>query len=356
MAKVTIGLKVGSTSIKFVEIMHRKNRFRLKKMGIDELPISEKQDGYLNNIDVLAEKIKDVIDSNKLNPRRMVTGVEGESVVVRIIRVPQMKDSELRRAIRWEAEEHIPYPMEEVSLGYHILKRDLLGARGREVSVLLVGVKRKSIDEHLSIFQRTGLCPAIVDVNSLALYNVVKNSNIDTPEGTTLLNIGHQTTNLVIIAEDFPFLVRDISFGGNNITQKLARAWGISYQEAEQVKKTRGITGIDIESEISIEEKEISRIIRDSLEELIKEIVHSFEYFASSRKGALVQRIILSGGGSLIKNMDKFLSQELEVPVQRINPFNNINYSQERFQEFLPSKNSLFAVPVGLALREVSWL
>jgi len=357
MAKVTVGLKVGSTSVKFVEIMHGKgSRFRLKKMGVEEFPLSEKHQGYLNHSSFLAGKVQEVITLHRLNPRRIVTGVEGESVVVRIIRVPQMKDSELRKAIRWEAEEHIPYPMEDVSLGYHILKRDLLGSRGREVSVLLVGVKRKSIDEYLSIFQQVGLCPAVIDVNSLALYNVVKNSNIETTEGTALLNIGHRITNLVIIAEDFPFLVRDINFGGDNITRDLAKAWGISYLEAEQVKKTRGITGIGPELEVSIEERELSRIIRDSLEELIKEIVHSFEYFTSNRKGALVQRVILAGGGSLIKNMDKFLSQELEIPVQRINPFSNISYPKEKFQQFLPSLGPLFAIPAGLALREISWI
>jgi type IV pilus assembly protein PilM len=356
MAKVTVGLKVGSTSLKFVEIIQRKGGFRLKKIGVEEFPLSEKSQEYLSHSSFLAGKIQEVITIHKLNPRRIVTGVEGKSVVVRIIRVPQMKDSELRRAIKWEAEEHIPYPMEDVSLGYYVLRRDLLGSRGREISILLVGVKRKSIDEHLSIFQQAGLCPAIIDVNSLALYNVVKNSNIEITEGTALLNIGHRISNLVIIAEDFPWLVRDINFGGDNITRDLAKAWGISYVEAEKVKKTRGISGIDLESEVSIEEKEISRVIRDSLEVLIKEIVHSFEYFTSNRKGALVQRVFLAGGGSLIKNMDKFLSQELEISVQRINPFSNIRYPEKKFQQFLPSRGPLFAIPAGLALREVSWI
>lgn len=356
MAKVIVGLKVGSTSLKFVEIMHGKVGFRLKKIGVEEFPLSEKHQGYLSHSNFLAGKIQEVITIHKLNPRRIVTGVEGESVVVRIIRIPQMKDSELRRAIRWEAEEHIPYPMEDVSLGYHVLKRDLLGSRGREISLLLVGVKRRSIDEHLSIFQQVGLCPAIIDVNSLALYNVVKNSNIKITEGTALLNIGHRITNLVIIAEDFPWLVRDINFGGDNITRDLAKTWSISYVEAEKLKKTRGITGIDLESEVGIEEKEISRVIRDSLEVLIKEIVHSFEYFTSNRKGALVQRVFLAGGGSLLKNMDKFLSQELEISVQRINPFSSIDYSEKKFQQFLPSRGPLFAIPAGLALREISWI
>jgi len=354
MAKTTVGLKIGSTSIKFVELVHLRDGCKLRKIGVEEFPLSEKTQGYLNNVNFIAEKLKEIITTHKINSHKIVSGVEGESVVVRIIRVPQMKDSELRRAIRWEAEEQIPYPMDDVSLGYHILKKNLLGARGREVAVLIVGVKKQSIDEHLNIFQQIGLTPAIVDVNSLALYNIVKNSSIEISEGTALLNIGHRVTNLVITAEDFPFMVRDINFGGENITQNLMRRWGISYVEAEKLKKTRGMIRFDLET-ASIEEKEMSRIITDSLEELIKEIVHSFEYFASNRKGALVQKVILSGGCSLIKNLDKFLSQELEIPVQKINPFSNVSYSRDKFAQFLPSLVPLFAVPAGLALREISW-
>jgi len=354
MAKTTVGLKVGSTSLKFVEIFHKKDKHRLKNLGIENFPFSEKQEGYLNHISFVAEKIKEVIRTHRLNPRRIVTGVEGESVVVRIIRVPYMKESELREAIRWEAEEHLPYPIEEISLDYHILKKNLLGSEGREMSVLLAGVKKESIDEYLQIFQQAGFCPTAIDVNSLALYNVIENIRMDKMEGSAILNIGHYITNLLILAEDYPFLVRDIKFGGHDITRSLMQGLGVSYTEAEDIKKSRSLVDINQKLSRHIKEEEMEQIVRNSLGEFIKEVVRSFEYFTSNKEGSPVHRVILSGGGCLIRNIDSILSQELEVPVQKMDPFVNIAYQKTKFQDFLPSFSPLFAIPVGLALRRIS--
>lgn len=346
MAKVTVGLKIGSTSLKFVEILHSKGRFKLKNMGVENFSFSEKKDGYVSNVSFVATKIKEIIRRYRLNPKRIVTGVEGESVVVRIIKVPYMKERELREAIRWEAQEHLPYPLDEITLGYHVLRRDLIGAQGREMSVLIAGVKRQTVDEYLGIFQEAGICPAIIDVNSLALYNVAENMGI-AKEGVALLNIGHRVTNLLILSEGSPFLVRDIKFGGNDVTLFLMKSFNIGYVEAENLKKSYTLSPDN--------QEKIEQAIRGSMGEFLNEIIRSFEYYASNREGSVVQRIVISGGCSLLKEVEVALSQELEIPVERMNPFVKISYRQGDFGSFLPSLSCLFAVPVGLALREVSF-
>ena len=356
MNKVTLGLKIGSTSLKFVEILHKKDKCSLKNLGIEYFPLSEKLESYLNHPSFLAQKIKEVIRKYSLSSRRIVSGVEGESVAVRVIRVPYMKDNELREAIRWEAEEHLPYPMEDITLGYQVLKNNLLGSQGREMSVLLAGVKKETIDEHLQIFQQAGFSPAIVDVSSLAFYNVAENININKTEGTALLNIGHYITNLLILAEDYPFLVRDIKFGGDDITRSLMENLRITYIKAENIKKARDFTEIQRQLSEDVRGEEIEQIIRASLGELIKEVVRSFEYFTSNQEGSPVQKVILSGGSCLIENIDNFLSQELEVPVEKMHPFVNINYQKTKFQNFLPSLSPLFAISVGFALRQISYI
>lgn len=354
MAKTTVGLEVGSTCLKFAEILHKKSKYRLKNLGIENFPFSEKEESYLNHTSFLAKKIKEVVRTYNLNPRRIVTGVGGESVVVRVIRVPYMKESELREAIRWEAEEHLPYPVEEVSLDYNILNKDLLGSQGREMSVLLAGVKRESVNEHLQIFQHAGFCPAVIDVNSLALYNVAENINMSKTEGIALLNIGHYITNLLVLAEDYPFLVRDIKFGGDDIARSLMRQLDLSYIEAENIKKTPGLSEVNQGVDKQIGGEQIRQTIRNSLSDLIKEVVRSFEYFTSNREGSPVNKVILSGGSCLVENIDNLLSQELEVSVEKVNPFADISYQKTRFQNFLPSFSHLFATPVGLALRKIS--
>ena len=116
MARTTVGIKIGSTSLKFAELAHSKGKHKLLNLGIEHLAYSEKEGRYPGYTGLLAQKLQDVVRTNNLNPRRIVTGIQGELVAVRIIRVPYMKDSELRDAVRWEAEEHLPYPVEDLSL------------------------------------------------------------------------------------------------------------------------------------------------------------------------------------------------------------------------------------------------
>jgi len=353
---ITVGLKIGSTSLKFVELLHKKNEYKVRNLGKEDFPLSEKREGYVNYTSFIAQKIKDVIRKYNLSYKRIVTGIEGESVAVRLIRVPYMKDSELHEAIKWEAQEHLPYPLDDVALDYYVLKRNLLGAQGREMSVLLAGVRKQTIDEHLQIFQEAGLCPAIIDVNSLALYNICERIKMDKKEGTALLNIGHYITNLLILTEDYPFLVRDIKFGGHNITLSLAESLGVTYREAEEIKKARIFSERAQQLGKSVSEEEVEEIIRSSLGELINEVVRSFEYFTSNREGSPVRKVITSGGTSLVKNIDVLLSQELGISIEKMNPFANISYSKTDFRELLPSLSPAFAVPVGLALREISYV
>jgi type IV pilus assembly protein PilM len=265
-----------------------------------------------------------------------------------------MKDSELREAIRWEAEEHLPYPVEDMAISYHVLQRDLVGSQGREMTVVLVGARIEAVDDLLQVFQQAGLSPAIIDVNSLALYNVFENSGITGGEGTALLNIGYATSNLLILTAEQPFLVRDIAFGGDNITRGLAETLSVTYVEAETVKRASSLKDAAERLGAQASEDSLRAATRDSLGDLIKEVVRSFEYFTSNKEGSPVTKIILSGGGSMVPGMHELLSEELEVPVEPLNPFANTSFSPDRVAGLIPELGPLFAIPVGCALREIS--
>ncbi len=355
MSKTTVGLNIGSTSLKFVELIHKRGKYKLSKIGVEEFPLSEKQ-GYMSQQSLIVKSIQKVIRSYRLNSKRIVTGVEGESVVVRTIRVPKMKKRELEEAIRWKAEEHIPYPAEDAFLGYHVLKRDLTAPTGTEMAVMVVGVRKDTIERYLDIFRQANLCPAIVDANSLALYNIFEKINREREKNIAVINIGHKITNFVIVAEGSPFLVRDIKFGGESVTQGLIRALGVNYSQAENIKKACSLTGMSKKEKIEakLSEEEMNQILYSALEDLIKEIVHSFEYFTSNKEGGVVQKIVISGGTSLIKNIDKIISSELGIPVQRMTPFSDVIYQKGKSEDVFVRSSPLFAVATGLALREIS--
>jgi len=267
-----------------------------------------------------------------------------------------MKTEELTQALKWEMEEYIPYPVNEVTFGFHILNKNLSESENGEMSLILAAARNEIIQSHLKIMRHAGISPIIIDVNPFALFNVFDHISSKDKEGIALLEIGHRNTDLVISEKDSPFLVRNIKLGGHQITQGIRDEFNTSYAEAEKLKKSYGL--MEEEGKVSRESEEsvkVDRIIRKSLNNLVNEIARSFEYYTSNREGALVKKIVLSGGGSLLKNIDKFLAEQLGISVEIINPFKNIIYNSRDFpSELLSSLAPLFSIPVGLALREVS--
>ena len=356
MPKTTVGLEVGSTGVKLVELIHRGEECQLKNLGLSQFPLHREGTDYIREEALVVHLIKGLIQKYKVNKKRVVTSVGGKSVIIRRIRVPQMKLQELDQALKWEAEEYIPYPINEVTFGFHILEKNLSESENGEISLILVGARNEIIQSHLKVIRQAGISPAIIDVNPFALFNVFDHIGSKDKEGTALLEIGHQNTDLVISEKDSPFLVRNIEFGGYQITQGIRDEFNNSYIEAEKLKKSYGLVkGEDEVPRESEESAKVDRIIRKSLDNLVNEIARSFEYYTSNREGALVKKIILSGGGSLLKNIDKFLAEQLGIPVEIINPFKNIIYDSRNFpSELLLSLAPLFSISVGLALREVS--
>ncbi len=356
MIKTTVGLKIGSTGVKLVELTHRAGKCQLKSLGLAQLPFHERGVDYAREETLITHTIRDLMQKYKVNKKCVVTAVGGGSVIIRRVKVPQMKPEELTQALKWEAEEYIPYPINEVTLAFHILKSSLSEAGNREMSLILVGARNEIIHSHLKVIMQAGISPVVIDVSPFALFNVFDHFSSEDKEGVALLEIGHQDTDLVILEKDSPFLVRNIKFGGKQITQSIRDEFNISYTEAEKLKKRYGLT--EREDEVSRESEKsakVDRIIRKSLDSLVNEITRSFEYYTSNRGGLSVKKIVLSGGTSLLKNIDKFLAQQIEIPVETINPFKNIIYDSRNFpSEFLFSLAPLFSISVGLALREVA--
>ncbi len=356
MAKTTVGLEVGATGVKLVELIHRGNECQLKSLGLAQIPLYKKGVDNAKEKALIVRLIKDLMQRYKVNRKRVVISVGGESVIIRRIKVPQMEPKELNQALKWEAEEYIPYPINEVTLGFHILKKSLSEAGNPEMSLILVGARNEIIQDQLKVMRQADISPIIIDVSPFALFNVFDHISSKDKEGVALLEFGHKNTDLVISEEDSPFLVRSIKFGGYQITKDIGDEFNIPFVEAEKLKKSYGL--MEREDEVFKESEEsvkLNRIIRKSLDSLVNEIAHSLEYYTSNREGALVKKIVLSGGGSLLKNIDKFLAEQLGIPVEIINPFENIICNSQNFpSEFLSSLSPLLSIPVGLALREVS--
>lgn len=366
MAKVIVGLEVGMGAVKAVELTHRKNGYQLRKLAKLEIPFEDH--GHTKREKIIVKVIKDLINKYGINTRRVVSGVGGESVIVRRITLPLITEKEISQAVKWQAEEYIPYSMDQVYLGYHVLNQRFSQEKGEEMAVILVGVKRETIEKHLWLLRQAGVSPKAIGVNTVALFNVFQLSNLDETDGIAILEIGHSTTSIVLLDKGSPSLIRDVNLAGFHITETIAEKIGTSFATAEQIKQRYGlVTSNGSEGEVDLNDglKELStkgkvdkslvdQVIKKSMEDLVEEIIHSFEYYASQREGKPIKKVVLSGGTAQLRNIDKFLSQELGLPVEIISPFAKITYESKKFQlDYLARVGPMFTVALGFALQEV---
>ena len=351
MASVSIGLEVGAAAVKMVEMVHGKSGPRVTKLARVEIQPDLEGDDRKSAI---VKIIKSLVADYGVNPRRVISGVGGESVIVRRILVPPMPEKELVQAVRWQAEEHLPYSLDEVYLDFQVLGWGR--RRGDETSVILVGVKKETIDSHLDILKKAGIVPQILEVNAFALFNIFEFSRPQELEDIALLEMGHSTTCILILEGGFPFLVRNLNFGGLHISRMIAEKLGVDYSRANQLKEEYGLMTEEAEGGgvSSDTGAGISNQIKESMKVLIEEIIHSLDYY-SSQKGKKIKRIFISGGGAYLNNISEFLSVSLGLPVERDNPFARISYNPRRFSpDYLEKEGSFFTVGSGLALRRVS--
>ena len=275
-----------------------------------------------------------------------MTGVSGHSVIIKNIVLPPMSREELEESIDWHAEEHIPYDLADVSLDYQVTSGD-----ADSTHVLIAACKRERIDNIKQAIQLAGKQPVVIDVDTFALQNCYE-ANYDPTESdvVTLLNIGASTMNVNIVKGTRSLFTRDITVGGSQFTDVLQRSLGLNFQQAEAVK--RGVHDVAD----GIEEKAIEPLMNNVTEIVAMEIQKTFDFYRATTEDneTVVQKILISGGGSKLAGLAQELSQRLELPVEVLDPFRNIKVDPKKFDpEYLNEIVPEMAVAVGLAIRGV---
>ena len=344
--KSVAGLDIGSSSIKMVELDGKANSLNLVSLGYQNLPADTIIDGQIMEMNSVSDAIQSVCNSNGVTATSVVTGVSGHSVIIKNIVLPPMSAEELEESIDWHAEEHIPYDLADVSLDYQIT-----GQSPDATNVLIAACKRERIDNVRQAIQLAGKEPAVIDVDTFALQNCYElNYMPNDSQVVTLLNIGASTMNVNIVKGTTSLFTRDITVGGSQFTDVLQRSLGLSYQQAESVK--RGVTN-NIEG---IEEKSIEPLMNNVTEIVAMEIQKTFDFYRATTEDnqTVVQKILISGGGSKLQGLAQDLSARLELPVEVLDPFRSINVDSRKFDPgYINDIMPEMAVAVGLAMRGV---
>jgi type IV pilus assembly protein PilM len=343
-AKPVVGLDIGSSAIKAVELKPSGSGHRVSAFGLQPVPPESIVDGAIVDGPAVADAIRTLFAATRIKTKEVVASVSGNAVIVKKISVPVMNDTELADSIHWEAEQYIPFDIQDVALDYQVL--DPAGAAGRSaMDVLLVAAKKEKIADYSGVITQAGRVPVIVDVDVFALQNAYEvNYGFEPGVVVALLNLGASAVNINILAGDQLAFTRDISMGGNAHTEALQKDLSLSRQEAEALKRGEAVEGVDFE-----EARPILRSVTDSL---LLEIQKTFDFFKATASTDRLDKLVISGGASVVDGLAEALAERFECPVERFDPFRRVVFDARKFG-FLDSSEvaPVAAVAVGLALR-----
>lgn len=295
----------------------------------------------------IAASIADIVSSLKLSGSPVYYALPGHSVFVRFIKLPPIDDGDISQLVKFEAQQHIPFPLEEVIWSYHMLPDS-----GLEKEAVLIAIKNDILNDIDSAVVGSGLKTAGVDSAPSALYNAFRSSYPDLAECSLLVDIGSKTSNLVYI-ENGKFFTRSISMGGATITSAIAREYGISFVEAEEMKTSKGMVALS-GGHTSAMDEETSRLastIRNALTRLVSEIPRTTNHYRSQFGGSAPQHIFLCGGGATLSYTKEFIQERLQVPVQFFNPLHSVGVGKNIDSDNLARQAYLLGELVGLGLK-----
>lgn len=351
-------MDLGTYSIKVVLLSQTGKGLSLKNWG--HLPIESKSEASAEEKKAQAiNALRAFLIKNGIKEKDAVTSISGNSTIVRYVKFPLLTKTELSATIANEAEPFIPFDINEVQFGFHILG-EVMEENQKKMETVLIAAKKEIVNSRVDILEGAGLTPAIIDVDSFALENIHSQvpGNAAETGAALYLNIGHSTTNLSIIDGGITRVVRDIFISGQTFTRAIMKALNCEAGPAEAVKKSCVLLFDPAQKDAAIaagqkEEVAISDALTAVLKDLVSEIHRSVDFFLSQGSDHAISRLVLMGGSAPLKNLDRYLNSEFKVPVSLLNPFAFIEASQT-----IPTElTSAFAVAAGLGLRTPNdWL
>jgi type IV pilus assembly protein PilM len=345
-AKSLVGLDIGSSAVKAIELKQAGKAYKVAAFGTEVVPPDSIVDGAIIDGGVVAEAIRRLFTGGSIKTRDVAASLSGNAVIVKKITLPVMTETELAESIYWEAEQYIPFDIQDVNLDYQILDKGTDGGKGT-MDVLLVAAKKEKIADYTGVIAQAGRSAVVVDVDAFALQNAYEaNYGIEANAIVALLNAGASATNINILNGDQSVFTRDISIGGNAYTEALQKELNLPFELADQLKRGLQVDGVTFE--------EARPVLRAVTENVMLEIQKTFDFFKATASSDRIDRIMLSGGASRAEGFTEMLSERFDAPVEGLDPFKRVAFDSKKFQvESAADVAPTAAVAVGLALRRV---
>jgi type IV pilus assembly protein PilM len=340
-----LGLDIGSHAVKLVHLASAKGTYRLKHLGICRLPPNVIVEGAIKDPAAVQDAIKSLTGNLKTKVKGVATSISGYSVIIKKIELPQMTPEELSENIQVEAEQYIPFNVEDVNIDFQILGSS--PEKGDRMEVMLVAAKKEVIEDYSGILRKAGLAPEVIDVDFFALENAFEvNYTAGESGGVALVDIGANKMNINVLKNGVSMFNRDASVGGHQITQDIQDRFGLDYEEAEKIK-------LGIPSP-KVPVQDLEAIFVAAATTWATEVKRAIDFFYATYPDEMINQVLLSGGSSRLPGLDALLHKDTNIPTALFNPLARIDLDEKIFdREYLDYIAPQMAVAVGLALRRV---
>ena len=344
--KSIVGLDIGSSAVKAVELKPVGRAYRVTAFAAEPVPPDAIVDGAIIDAAAVAASIRRVFEGRSaFRAKDVCASLSGNAVIVKKITLPVMTESELADSIYWEAEQYIPFDIQDVNLDYQILDPGTGPDSRGSMEVLLVAAKKEKIGDYTSVIAQAGRTPVIVDVDAFALQNAFEvNYGLGADRVVVLLNAGASAININILQGDQSVFTRDISIGGNAYTEAVQKELDLPFEAAEQLKKGIPVDGATFD--------EAQPVLRAVTENVLLEIQKTFDFFKATASSTEIDRIMLSGGASQVDGFAEILQERFNAPVEQFDPFRAVTWDARKLG-VAADHAATAAVAVGLALRKV---
>ena len=347
MATRVVGLDIGTFAVRAAEMTVGGGQPTLQRFAQVALPPGAVRDGEIVDAPAVSAAIRRLWSDGGFKTKRVVVGIMNQRVIVRQADLPAMSEQDLRSALRFEAQELIPIPVEDAVLDFQILDESLDEHSERRMRILLAAAQRDMIRTHLAAVEGAGLAASAVDVIPFALVRAltVGGPSFDADGAEAIVCIGGGVTNVVVHEGGIPRFVRGLLVGGDDITEAIARELDIDVDTAEDLKRRADATSTDASV------ARAAQVVTDRLAPLVEEIRGSLDYYLAQAQSAPISRVLVTGGGSRLPGIMERLQSQLGGRVEPARPLAKVAVGQLRYSEAeLADLEPLLAVPIGLAL------
>ena len=335
----SIGVSIGSSSIKLVELSRSGKSYKLESWIMAELPEGAVEHREIVNSIAVVETLKKMLEQVKLKSKSVCTSISGNSMMVRRLQLEVPNPKEMQDEVFWEAEQYNPFGPNDVVMDFQVLSR----GKDNLTDVILIAAKRSVVDGYIATFADAGLQARIIDADFFAMENAFEaNYSLPAGESAAIVDIGSAGTKIVILQDGLPVFMKDVAMGGRNLSGEIQRQMGHSLADAEALKM----------GDPAAVPQEVQDIMRLNNENLATEIKRAIDFYGASSGGAPVGAVYLCGGAAVVPGLTSIVEEVVGRPSQVLNPFQGISADPARFSEdFLRSIGPLAVIPIGLAIR-----